>query len=396
MTETRPGVLMVTGAYYPELSGAGLQCRTLVTRLSDRVRFEILTTATDPQLPAEDRRDGVPVHRIHVDPKRLGSKLGAAWRMARTFRALAPRIAIVHLHGFSQKSVLLTVMAILSGKKIAIKLTSFGDDDPRTMMRRSRLAAWCYRRANMFFAVTPKFRESYDGAGLPGDRFRVISNGVDLDRFRPPADGERSSLRRELKIPDGTPVVLFVGFFSVEKQPHVLFEAWHDMAARTKSPAVLVFIGATGATYHEIDAALAPAIRRDAAAKGVTDRVVFVESTLEIERYYRAADIFVLPSLREGMPNALLEAMASGMACVTTRLEGITDRLIADGESGLLVPPGDRSALADALTTLATDSARRDRFGRAARRTIETQFSLDETARQYLDSYQALLAPCAA
>src|SRR5262249_23074031 len=150
--------------------------------------------------------------------------------------------------------------------------------------------------------------------------------------------GERTKLRRELSMPGGGPVILFVGFFSKEKGPHRLFDAWANLVRTVAPDAVLVFIGSTAGPYYEIDPSLAEDIRTRAASAGLTNRIQFVESTNEIERFYRAADVFVLPSSREGLPNALLEAMASGLACIVTMLPGVTDTVIEDGRNGLLVP----------------------------------------------------------
>jgi glycosyltransferase involved in cell wall biosynthesis len=389
---------MVTGAYYPELSGAGLQCRTLITRLKNDVDFSVLTTTTDRTLPRRDVQDGVPVRRVFVDPASWRSKAWAACAFARAFAESSRRFSIVHLHGFSQKSIVVALLARMFGKRIAIKLTSYGDDDPVSIASRGWLPAWCLRRADLFFAVSPRFRESYDRARLAPNRFRMIPNGVDLARFRPPSAGERAQLRNALGIPAGDPLVLFVGFFSREKQPDLLFEAWADMAAATGTPASLVFVGTTRSSYYEIDPQLAANIRARAESRGLSARLHFVESTTAVEQFHRAADIFALPSLREGMPNALLEAMASGAACIVTRLEGITDRIVEHGRDGLLVPAGDRAALAGALIDLTQHPERAQELGAEARRTVEARFALEHTAREYLQAYRGLLddSPCAA
>ncbi len=398
MNVRHPGVLMVTGAYYPEMSGAGLQCRALVTRLRSDVDFSVLTTTSDRTLPRRDIQDGVPVWRVFVDPTSWRSKALAALGFVRAFAVTSQRFSIVHLHGFSQKSVVVALLALVYRKRLAIKLTSFGDDDPVSISKRGWLPAWCLRKSDVFFAVSPRFRESYDRLGLPSGRFRVIPNGVDLLRFRPPVDDERGALRNRLRIPAGDPVVLFVGFFSREKRPDLLFDAWADMVAARGCQATLVFVGATRSSYHEVDAQLATDIRAEAERRGLAGQVHFVESTRTIEEFHRAADIFVLPSLREGMPNALLEAMASGAACIVTRLEGITDHIIEHGRNGLLFPPGDGAALAEALTLVARDPAHARQLGAEARRTVEARFALDQTAREYLETYRALLgdSPCAA
>ena len=390
MPPEKPGVLMVTGAYYPELSGAGLQCRALVRRLCDDVDFTVLTTTVDRSMPMTTCQDGVTVRRVFIDPRSWWSKVVGTVAFVRAFLQERGRYSIVHLHGFSQKSILLIWLARLTQKRVAIKLTSFGHDDPASMKQRGRIAYWCYSRADLFFAVSPRFVESYDAAGLPRERVRLIPNGVDCERFRPPASGEREQLRRALSLPVNGPMVLFVGFFSREKRPDLLFSAWAKVADSSAPQSVLVYVGATKSSYYEVDQRLAADIRDAAVTLGLGDRVRFVERASDIESFHRAADIFVLPSVREGLPNALLEAMASGSACIATRLDGVTDAVIEHERNGLLVPPDDERALASALQRLIDAPSLASRLGWEGRRTIEARYALDDTARQYLRDYRRL------
>jgi glycosyltransferase involved in cell wall biosynthesis len=390
---TKPGVLMVTGAYFPERSGAGLQCRALVRQLCAEVDFTVLTTTTTRASAGEDGEDGVPIYRVFIDPASWRSKLAGSIRFIRIFARIRRRFTIVHFHGFSQKSILLVWLARAARKQIAVKLTSVGHDDPLSIRRRDGALAYrAFVQAAMFFAPSPRFLESYAAAGLPGDRCRLIPNGVDLVRFRPAATGEREALRRVLEVPGSGPVFLFVGFFSQEKRPDRLFDAWAALKRSAAPKAVLVFVGATVGPYYEVDEALAGAIRKRAAALGVADSVLFVEATDEIERFYRAADIYVLPSVREGLPNALLEAMASGVACIATRLPGVTDAMIDDGRDGLLVPPDDAAQLESALVRVAGDPGFAARLGEAARQTAVARYGLDTVAARYLTAYRDLMS----
>ena len=393
-------MLIVQGAYYPELSGGGLQSRALVRTLKANVDFLVFTTTIQPSLPTIDERDGVPVFRVAVTPTRIGSKLVAAWRFARLFFVNRHRFSVVHLHGFSEKSILFIALAGLFRKSVVVKLSSVGHDDPVTMRSRGWWAYWWYSRATLFIGVSPRMRALYEQAGLPASRFRLIANGVDIARFRPSSAAERLALREPLGLPTAGSVVLFVGFFSREKRPDVLLDAWLRATEGQSMPATLCFVGATRSAYYEVDQALVAHVRREAQLlDGTSRRVVFVESTLEIDKVYRTADLFVLPSVREGLPNALLEAMASGLGCIASRLDGVTDTLIQDGASGRLVEPSDTGALVTALQLLlARPELARD-MGRRARATIEARFSLSDTGRQHLDAYRSLTSvdqPCAA
>jgi glycosyltransferase involved in cell wall biosynthesis len=302
------------------------------------------------------------------------------------------RFSILHLHGFSQKSIVLVLFGLLTRKRVAVKLTSVGHDDPASMRDRGGMAFWCYSRAHVFFGVSPRFRSIYESSGLPRDRFRLIPNGVDLARFSPASPADRRALRARLGIAADAPMLLFVGFFSREKCPDILFEAWTRMAAAGDRTSVLVFVGGNRSGYYEVDPSLADEIRVRAGQLNLEGRLRFVDSTLEIETYYRAADIFVMPSVREGLPNALLEAMACGLACVATRLDGVTDTILDDGASGILVPPRDVPALTTALVALVHDPARTRDMGARAREHVARTYSAATTAQQYLAAYRDMQA----
>jgi glycosyltransferase involved in cell wall biosynthesis len=388
----QPEVLMVTGAYAPEVSGAGLQCRALVGALQGRVPCRVLTTSGDRSLPRHDEIEGVPVTRIPIDVTRPASRLMAGVRLCRAFVAQRDHCDIVHLHGFSQKSLLVIALAKLFRKKVVIKLTSAGHDDPQAVRSRSAWRYRWYRQADLFIGTSPRLQVLYRQAELPAGRFMLIPNGVDVRRFRPPADdGERAHTRRALGLEADSRWTLCVGFFSREKHPDAVYDAWAALRDAGHRAGGLIFIGATRSAYYEVDPSLAETIRHDALRRGWSREVVFVERTDRMEDYYRAADAFVLASSREGLPNALLEAMASGLPCIVSRLEGITDSVIADGVNGLLVPPADPGPLAQAWARILDEPELARRLGREARAAIEARYGLGAVSQAYAQAYRALI-----
>ena len=382
---------MVTGAYFPELSGAGLQCRSLTQVLKRSADFIVFTTTAQPSLPAAEDIDGVPVFRVPIKPRRLASKLVGLWRFTMLFTTHRHQFSIVHLHGFSQKSVLFMALAAVFRKAVAIKLTGVNFDDPMAIRRRGRWTYWWYSRAALFIGVSPKFQMLYEQAGLPGQRLTMIPNGVDVTRFRPALVDECETLRRQFGLPTTGQVVLFIGFFSIDKCPDILFDAWLRATEGQTTQSTLFFVGATRSTYHEISSPLVERIRRESALlEGTNRRVVFLESILDVEQVYRCADVFVLPSVREGLPNALLEAMASGLGCVASRLEGVTDTIIQDGVNGRLVEPSNVDELSNVLKVLLAQPNVTTDMGCRARKTIEMRFDLLDTGRKHLAAYRSL------
>ena len=382
---------MATGAYFPETSGGGLQARAVVRALRADADFCVLTTSADPRLPSRSEEDAVEIRRVYVDVQSRVSKATAAARLAAEFLAVAPRIDIVNLHGFSRKAVMLAGLSRLLGKRFVLTLQTGVHDEPPAARSLGPAAYWAYRSADMFISVSPGLSRAYLDAGLAPSRLREIPNAVEADRFRPPREGERHALRHELGLSQDAVIVLFVGYFSRDKRPDAIYRAWAALAARDGC-LTLVLIGSTRPVHGEVDPSLAPAIREQADRDGLTGRLFFVEATSTIEKYFRCADIYVLPSVREGMPIALLEAMASGLPCVATRLAGSTDAVIADGGNGLLVDAGDEAGLAGAVGRIAADRSLSARLGASARATILERYSIQRTAPLWLAAYRELVA----
>jgi glycosyltransferase involved in cell wall biosynthesis len=381
--------VLVTGAYHPEISAAAVQCRTVAAVLRDRVSFSVVATATDARLPHQDTVDDVPVARVTIDAASALSKAAAIGRLWSSMRGALAGADLVHIHGFSLKNLPVAAAARLAGKPSILHLHTAGQDEPDAIRRRGAAAWWACRSNDAVLAVSPLLRDRWVAGGLDAGKLRLAPNGVDVDRFTPADDAAKRRLRAELTLPDG-PIVLFVGFFSRDKRPDALYRAWRDTAVAGIA-STLVFVGAAGPTYYEIDASLRANIQTDAASAGLADRIRFAEPTTAIERYLRAADVFALPSIREAMPLSLLEAMACGLPCVASRLPGATDAIVDDGTNGRLVDPDDRAGWTGALTALVTDRAAAAALGQRARATVVERFSAEASARVWLAAYNDVL-----
>ncbi len=196
---------------------------------------------------------------------------------------------------------------------------------------------------------------------------RVIPNGVDLDRFSPAKKRRRKEAFVE---------ILFVGRLAKQKGLDTL---WHALARLNNAGTTnfrLRLAGGGPEQYH---------LDQSAKKLGISSRIEFLgwQPGERIRELYREAKIFVLPSIDEGMPNALMEAMASEVAVVATDVSGSRE-IITNRKDGLLVPIGDDVALAETLEELIVDDGKCKRLGRAARKSISA-FSLKSVAESYLE-----------
>lgn len=190
---------------------------------------------------------------------------------------------------------------------------------------------------------------------VPAARVRLIWNGAPLDEFAPVPHERALATRRALGLPDDAVVVGAIGRLNAQKGHAFLVDA----AARLGHlPKLRVLVAGDGDLMEPL--------RERAAAAGLGDRVVFAGHRTDVPDVLGAVDVFCLSSLYEGTPLALFEAMAAGKAIVSTAVDGCRE-VLSDGDTALLVPPADATALAAALERVATSADLRDRLARRAR-----------------------------
>jgi glycosyltransferase involved in cell wall biosynthesis len=381
---------MVTGAYHPEISSGGLQTELMARAMRGRAEVRVLTTALDRSTPPRSVVDGVDVTRVHLQVNSIGSKLRASALMMRALIRLVPWCDVVHVHGVSTKNVFVTLMARWYGRPIVLSLHTMGADEPGPIRSQGLLAWWAFRSATRYLAVSPGLRQASLDAGIPADRIACVPNGIDTDRFAPASPEQRRQLRRDVGHDVPGTVVLFVGYFSHDKQPRVLFDAWLRLFDRHGLDTTAWFVGATTSDYYEVDERIAEDMRAEAERLGRSDRLIFTGPLHDVDRHFRLADVFVLPSRREGLPVALMEAMSCALPCVASFLPGATDTLIVDGVSGRLVAAGDVEAFAAAIADLVRHPARAGAMGMAARQVVVDRFASDAIAECWLKSYEAV------
>lgn len=224
--------------------------------------------------------------------------------------------------------------------------------------------------------------------GADPDRIRVVPCGVDTSLFSP---GDRGQARRELGLAEHSPLATFVGRLDPIKGLDVLLRAVALLGHRTsdlRGPFLLVVGGesAPGEAHRLVELC---------EQLGIADLVRFVGPVPhhQLPRYYRAADVAVMPSLYESFGMALLEAMACGIPAVATKVDGPSN-FVLDRFSGLLVPPGDALALANALEQLITDESTRRRLASNAFHTV-ANYRWEAVAHSVLEAYADTLCPVA-
>jgi glycosyltransferase involved in cell wall biosynthesis len=210
-------------------------------------------------------------------------------------------------------------------------------------------------------------RSFCDAVGDVGDRLHVVANAADVERL--PEAVDRDAVRAELGFGPGDHVMTMVGTFKRQKGHEYLVAAAAAVAPR--DPRVhFLLVG---------DGELLPDIVRRVAAAGLQDRVHFLGTRRDVPALLAASDSFVLPSLWEGLPVALVEAMASGLPVIATEVSGTRQVMVAE-RTGWLVPPGDAARLADAMLDLLADPERACTRAGAGRERVVERFAAHHQA----------------
>lgn len=354
-----------------DAGGAERALVQIVTRL-DRRRWEPHVFCLDAGgvLAADLRAAGIEVVCLGACRRR---DFLVAWPLYRHLAALRPAILQTFLFHAN-------IIGRLAGAAARVPVIVSGI---RVAEKRSRARLWLDRVTDRL--VTRHVCVSRDVAdfstvrgGLPSAKIRVIPNGVDFERYANAAPVDLA----QFGVPHGSRVLLFVGRLDPQKGPLQLLEAAAELFTE-HSDLQLVMVG---------DGPLATELRAWTVVRSLESRIHFLGRHADIAGLMRAADVFVLPSLWEGLPNVVLEAMAAGTPVVATDVEGVRD-LLTEGESGTIVPTNGEFPLAQAIGHVLGNREQARKMASKAQTIVKERFTWPFVAAEYEHLYAELLVP---
>ncbi|HET9263819.1 MAG TPA: glycosyltransferase family 4 protein [Vicinamibacterales bacterium] len=295
--------------------------------------------------------------------------LGAAWRLSRLIKRLAPDI----IHAHDPHGVAMAAMALsMSTQPAKPPLVASRRVDFR--MQGNSLSRWKYRQVDCFICASDAIRQILLADGVPPLRAVTVHEGIDLSRVdaAPPAN-----LHAELWLPHHAPLIGNVAALVPHKgQRHLIESA--ALVVRQVPDARFVVAG---------EGELRPVLERAIRDHHLEKHVLLLGFRPDVLSLHKAFDIFAMSSITEGLGTSLLDAMASGKPVVATAAGGIPE-VVVDGETGFLVPPRDHEAMANSLVTLLKDEQLRQRMGRAGLVRARRKFSADRMVQQTLRVYE--------
>ncbi len=280
------------------------------------------------------------------------------------------------LHSHNYKSNFYAWRA-LSNKNIRWVVTKHGRRSGPKLLLYNFLDGFIVRHADRLIAVSEEIARKMNRAGIDYKKICLIENGVSLDRFQKNIASD--SIRESLGIRKGVPVVGTVGALTKEKGDIYFLNAAQKVN-EIFPKIVFLFVG---------DGRERPSLEKTASNLGISDSVIFAGTRKDVPKILSTLDVFVLPSLREGLPMALLEAQAARIPAVATRV-GAVSHVLQDGVTGILVPPKNSEAIADSILQILSNVNIATEMAQKGFERVRDNFSSEKMGGKYLSVYKEL------
>lgn len=350
-----------------------------LTRLGYQSKLAYLHPPGDPGIATLEQRGLALDAQVLSVPDRGPLDLSVLRRLARICRQ--EQVAIWHAHDYKSNLLGLAIQSLWRCKLVTT-LHGWTNMAGR-MPLYAKLDKWSLKYYRAAICVSDDLRDECLRWRVPPDRCHIIHNAIDTDDYR--RTRTTAAAKRELGAPPEGKLLGAVGRLSPEKGFDLLIRAVAKL--RQSGQDCTLWIAGDGPARGDLQQLIDQL--------GCGDYVRLLGHVADPKLFYEAMDAYVLSSLREGLPNVVLEAMAMETPVVATRTAGVP-MLVEDGQSGLLVEPGSVDALAQAIGQLTTDQALAERLTRAARQRIEEKFSFARRMEKIVHIYDQVLGRCEA
>lgn len=391
-------IIAVSNRYLPIIGGAERQLALLSSELKKRGhQIQILTRQISAELPLQELMEDVPIRRLQ--PTGLG-KLANALIIPRVITYLFAHqneYDVIHCQSIGPISIACIISGQILNKPVVLRVAGSGNIVRQPVLKKVSLYTKVIRRyivspriwrgllnqANTIIVLSQELIEEAASQKITAP-IHLIPNGVDTNLFFPPAPADTVALRKHLGFSRKNPILFSIGRLVAGKRFDVLLNAMPQILR--EYPDCLLIIAGTGAQQiDDVEEELGQQVK----SLGISNHVQFIGAINNVVEYLQAADVFVFPSAKEGMPNAVLEALATGIPIIASRIGGVTD--IVDETCADLVPVGDVDAFAESILSALNKPQETEAKVMRGRQRAEQQFSIQAVADKYETMFYTLV-----
>ena len=395
-------ICIFTETYYPVMGGGETQAQLLAEGLiSNGHSVLILTRRSDASLKKHEKHGKVDVHRLAPVGSGQLKKWGLLLSSLPKLIILRNQYDLIFVSGYRIIGLVAVLAGILLKKQVVLKADSQGEmtgDFFESGLKKFSVSKSSFlfrlfigfrnvilKKADAFSAISIKIASEWTSSGIPSERVHLIPNCVDTNRFFPVNSNQKSSLRNKLNIPQDSKVCIYTGRLVSYKGLPLLLKVWKDLRHKHKN-ILLILAGTGGLDIHNCEDDLRKYVKENQ----LENHVWFTGTVLNVPEYLQAADIFVFPTENDAFPSSIVEAMACGLAVITTPV-GAIKNIIEDGKTGVLIQPSNPTQLFQALDVMLTNKENLFYLGNAAHLSTQGKCSAKVVTESYQILFQNLL-----
>ncbi len=388
----RQGIAFFSSSIPPDFGGAGKRTFNQAKYMADDGKKVTVITFTQ----AEFEYPNLTIKSIKT-PKwyKNSGKIYKLFRLLyspiifiRITRAIKQEdFGLVHcIPGFSNITALVILACKIVRKPIIVETTLFGSDDPFSAAKGlfSSLKRSIFKQVDGVVSISPLLDKVCEDAGFSEQHRYIIPNSIDVDKFRPEVD--KNKLRELLGVNEFSRILLYVGILRERKGVADLIYGFKSMEDKLGN-CCLVLVGPTDKDAENIE--YTQYLRDTVERLGLTDKILFIGESQNVDLWMKASDLFLFASQREGFGTVLIEAMSTGLPVVTTNIEGITNYIIENKVDGCIVE--NSAEIFDVVKEILDNPSVYDELSRNARKNSMEKFNISKVMTTYYNLYESIL-----
>jgi glycosyltransferase involved in cell wall biosynthesis len=374
---------------YPFYAGGGRNALNFAQSLFEKnVDVCLLALNQNFSLPVKSKIGQVPVYRIPYIKYNIITKIFSLLFIISYYLFFIAKSEIIMIYGNNNILYeLIIFLGKLFNKKVIFRSTMLKDDDISSLINTKRFLKQSrkrmFRALYGYYSLSPKFTESF--LNISDDRSIIFesSQGVDSKLFSPVSSIEKKGLLKKLNLPEDTIIIISAGYLIKRKGYEQIFK----VLSKVDLPFLYIIVGDYQVQLNHYLSSKNNEMQYlyQTAIKMMGNKILFTGPKENINEYMQVSDIFLINSKKEGLPNALLEAMACGVCTVSNNLAGLQDYILFDKINSLIF--NNESEMQYSINELITNSDLREKISQNAKRFINENCSLDKVTEKFMSRF---------